>query len=144
MIRPPNIFFPVLVVACVNSFAHPPNACYALAWSDEFNGTALDTSIWTYDTGCINGSSSIPEAYYSKNNIFLDSGALVIEARRQTSGAPDCSNGYSSGRINTRGKISFLYGYLEVRLKAAVAVVLYDWRKHCHCRLAGMRRNGNV
>ena len=46
-------------------------------------------------------------------NIWLEDGALVIEARRE-----DYEHrGYTSGRINTKGKREFLYGRFEARIR---------------------------
>jgi beta-glucanase (GH16 family) len=93
----------------------------ALAWSDEFDGeanTGVDIGKWTYVTwgpgsGAVN--NEVQQYTSSTNNVFLDgSGHLVLRALYN----PAAANPYTSGRIETRGKVSFGPGYhIEVRAK---------------------------
>jgi len=95
-----------------------------LLWSEEFNDATLNTSIWTtYDgNGCqINlcGYGNAELEYYSPNNLSIanvpfESGtrALAIQARRQTIG----SNEFTSGKIDSFGKVQVKYGMIEIRM----------------------------
>ena len=86
---------------------------WTLYWSDEFNDTALDTSVWTAED--IKWPYSGEEEYYTprEENLKLESGNLVITALKESySGAE-----YTSGRINTKTKIESAYGYIEARMK---------------------------
>ena len=87
---------------------------YALVWSDEFNGTALDESIWNYNTGG-NGWGNNESQYYTSRpeNIRVTNGCLEIEARKEEYD----KNHYTSARIFSKGKKSFLYGRMEARIK---------------------------
>ena len=87
---------------------------WKLVWSDEFEGAAIDTSYWTYDLGDW-GWGNNELQYYTEadtTNARLENGALVIEARKAGSG-----NGWTSARLTTREKLSFLYGKIEFRAK---------------------------
>ena len=109
------------------AMARPAGA--RLVWSDEFDGSALDTSKWRYDTarnrtGWYNGELQYYAAGRSENVRVAD-GRLVIEARRE-----DLDPGryrdwggqhYTSGRILTRGQASWTYGFFEVRAKLPCA-----------------------
>ncbi len=89
---------------------------WELVWSDEFNGTGLvDDSKWTYDVGNWGWGNNEPQ-YYTvarTENARQENGNLIIEARKNDMGQP-----WTSARLTTRGKVSFLYGKLEFRAKA--------------------------
>ena len=101
--------------------AHPAR----LAWSDEFNGKALDRSKWSFDTsrnkqGWYNGELQ----YYAANrseNLRIENGVLVIEARKDPQALRSYADWggqqYSSAKITTKGKASVRYGFVEVRAK---------------------------
>lgn len=79
-----------------------------LVWSDEFNYHGLpDSTRWTYEQGYVRNHE--PQ-YYTTNNARVDSGMLIIEARK----TPD---GYTSASLTTQGKASWQYGRIEVRAK---------------------------
>lgn len=105
-----------------------------LLWSEEFNGTSLNTGAWTATDGngcqinlCGYGNAELQ--YYSPNNVSIvnvpfESGtrALAIQARNQTIG----SNVFTSGKIDTKGKVQVQYGMVEVRMSTpAVATGLW-------------------
>lgn len=99
------------------TFVPVANAQYSLVWSDEFNGTALDLTKWGYDfgTGCpdLCGWGNAELQYYDSANVEVESGNLVITAREEFRGGRQ----YTSGKITTRGKHSWLYGRMEMRAK---------------------------
>lgn len=83
-----------------------------LVWSDEFSGEAVDTTNWLYDVGDW-GWGNNELQYYTVNdekNSRVEDGNLVIEARKNTSGEK-----WTSARLTTRGRKSFLYGKIEFR-----------------------------
>ena len=105
-----------------------------LLWSEEFNGTSLNTGAWTATDGngcqinlCGYGNAELQ--YYSPNNVSIvnvpfESGtrALAIQARNQTIG----SNVFTSGKVDTKGKVQVQYGMVEVRMSTpAVATGLW-------------------
>jgi beta-glucanase (GH16 family) len=93
------------------AFAAPPPG-YTLVWSDEFNGTALDTNNWSYDTGG-NWPSGQQQFYTNGLNMSFENGSAILWAKKQTYGL----SAYTSCYITTQGKREFKYGYIEVRLK---------------------------
>lgn len=88
---------------------------WKLVWSDEFNGTGLpDTTKWTFDIGNWGWGNNELE-YYTVNrleNAREEEGNLIIEARKDDGVYP-----WSSARLTTRGKESFLYGKIDFRAK---------------------------
>jgi beta-glucanase (GH16 family) len=89
---------------------------WELVWSDEFEGEGLpDTTKWIYDVGNWGWGNNEPQ-YYTANrteNARLENGNLIIEARKN-----DMGQEWTSARLTTRGKTSFLYGKIEFRGKA--------------------------
>ncbi|WP_194766333.1 family 16 glycosylhydrolase [Tamlana sp. I1] len=89
---------------------------YELVWSDEFEGTALNTDIWTYETGTGSwGWGNDEKQYYTDRpeNIRVENGYLLIEARKEDYNG----SAYTSARIKTANKKDFAYGKIEARLK---------------------------
>ena len=92
----------------------PPPTGWTLAWADEFNGTALDTSKWNIEVNG-NGGGNNELQYYTarQENVRVAGGELVIEARREAW----LGKQYTSGRITTQNKASWQYGRMEARMK---------------------------
>ena len=83
-----------------------------LIWQEEFNGSSLNTSDWTYDIGTGNGGWGNNELqYYRTENLALLEGNLVITAKKE----PFLGRAYTSTRIKTQGLRSFNYGRIDVR-----------------------------
>ena len=55
----------------------PDNMNFKLVWSDEFDGTKLDTSKWSYETGSGHNNE---KQYYTKDNVSVSDGTLKITA----------------------------------------------------------------
>lgn len=95
-----------------------------VVWSDEFNGTNINSGVWTYDVG--NGSggwgNSELEYYTSRaTNAYVGGGALHIVARKEL------TNGFSftSARIKTQGLASWKYGRFVWRAKFPVGTGMW-------------------
>src|SRR5262249_4901673 len=90
---------------------------WALVWSDEFNGTAVDASNWSFEVGGGGWGNNELEYYRSSGNATVSGGILTITASRAPSGL-SCWYGacqYTSARMITRGKREFTYGRIEAR-----------------------------
>jgi len=96
---------------------------WQLVWQDEFNYSgAPDANKWGYDVGA-GGWGNGEAQYYTNNrreNARVENGNLIIEARRDWSGAE-----YSSARLVSRGKGDWTYGRIEVRAKIPVGQGLW-------------------
>jgi beta-glucanase (GH16 family) len=90
----------------------PPG--WVLDWSDEFDGKVLDKSKWVPETGGDGWGNHELEFYTARpENLRVDGGNLVIEARREDYGGRH----YTSARIKTAGRIERTYGRYEARIK---------------------------
>jgi beta-glucanase (GH16 family) len=88
---------------------------WKLVWSDEFNGSELDESKWSYEVQKPRWVNDEWQGYTNKRkeNVRLEGGHLVIEARRDNFNGQE----YTSGRIKTQGKHSWKYGRIEASIK---------------------------
>jgi beta-glucanase (GH16 family) len=97
--------------------ASPAAAVYSLVWSDEFDGSSLNTGNWTIDIGdgCPNlcGWGNNELEYYRAENVTVTGGNLILTARQENYGG----RAFTSGKVHTRNKQSFLYGRMEMRAK---------------------------
>ena len=90
-----------------NALPYPgtPVSGYKLAWSDEFNGSTLDTAKWNYRTDT--RFWSLQRAA----NVRVSDGSLYLDLRKETFGTTSYTGG---GVISKKG---FRYGYYEARMK---------------------------
>ena len=97
---------------------------WRLVWADEFDGSSVDSSNWTFQTGDgsdngLPGWGNYELQYYQADNASIQEvdgeSALVIEARQESVGSSD----YTSSRMRSINKFDFQYGRVEIRAKAA-------------------------
>ena len=86
-----------------------------LVWHDEFEGNAVNSNYWSFEVGdgCphLCGWGNNEWQYYRAQNAWVEGGVLTIEARRENFG----NRNYTSARMKTQGKKSFLYGRVDIR-----------------------------
>lgn len=111
-----------------------PRSGYRLVFSDEFERDGLpDPAKWNYAVRAnTTGWHNHELQYYSArrlSNARVENGSLIIEARNERldpRAYPDWGGqNFSSARLNTRGRASWLFGYVEVR--ARVSCVRGTW-----------------
>lgn len=103
---------------------------YKLVWHDEFNVNGKPSSDWNYETGFVRNEEL---QWYTKENVNVTNGNLVIEGRSETVNNPNYVSGssnwktnrqkayFTSSSINTRASFTFKYGRVEVRAKIPTA-----------------------
>jgi len=100
----------------------PPASGWNLVWSDEFsgaNGSAPDSTKWTYDIGGEGWGNQELETYTSRpQNVQIQNGNLVITALQETYTGPDgVTRNYTSARLKTQGVFAQAYGRFEARIR---------------------------
>ena len=88
-------------------------------WNDEFDGTVIDTSKWTFEIGTgSSGWGNNEKEYYTgrKENAYVQDGILHIRANKEDYEG----SGYTSARMITKGKFTFTYGTVEARIALPV------------------------
>ncbi|MBU2278648.1 MAG: family 16 glycosylhydrolase [Gammaproteobacteria bacterium] len=95
--------------------ATAPVSDWALVWSDEFDGSEIDSKKWNFEINCSGGGNNEKQCYTnSKKNAFIDQGMLNIVALPAADGA---EKPYTSARLTTQKKADFKYGRFEMRAK---------------------------
>jgi len=95
---------------------------WVLKFSDEFNGSALDTTKWNtcFDWGCFIDSNNELQCDTPKNVIVRNGIArLKAEKRKVTClnhGSP-VTHAYASGMIQSNTHFDFAYGFVEARTR---------------------------
>jgi hypothetical protein len=86
-----------------------------LVWSDEFNGSTISGSNWTYDIGNSGWGNNELQNYTNRSvNSRVENGRLVIEARRENLGG----SAYTSARLKTQGLQTFgVNTWVEARIQ---------------------------
>ena len=88
---------------------------WRLVWSDEFDGTAINTNNWTHEVNCNGGGNQEKQCYTdAAENSFVSDGLLTIVAKPAADGA---AQPYTSARMTTQNKMDFQYGRVEMRAK---------------------------
>jgi len=101
------------VVIPTTGYTTPDNySGMTLVWKDEFNGTSLSTTDWTFETGTgTSGWGNNELEYYRSENTTVKDGYLIITAKKESFSGSN----YTSSRIVTRDKQSFKYGRIDIR-----------------------------
>ncbi|ASP47070.1 glycoside hydrolase family 16 protein [Cognaticolwellia beringensis] len=92
-----------------------PVSDWAMVWSDEFDGEAINTQNWTHEVNCAGGGNQEKQCYTdSAENSFIQDGMLNLVALPAEEGA---ALPFTSARMITRYKTDFKYGRVEMRAK---------------------------
>lgn len=103
---------------------------YELVWADEFSVDGKpNPEYWNFEEGFVCNEEA---QWYSPDNVFIEDGLLIFEARRERYSNPNYNPlsenwrfrrefiDYTSASIKTNGKFNFQYGILEVRARIDV------------------------
>jgi len=96
-----------LCLLFVSSFAVPPG--YTLFWSDEFEGSSLNGSVWNVVNEDLHWGNEME--YYTTDSVYVKDGNLVLLSQPRNMGTKN----YTSGMVNSQKKFSTQYGYWEIR-----------------------------
>lgn len=105
---------------------------WALVWSDEFDGTAIDATKWSHEKNCTGGGNNELQCYTDRaENSFVADGKLTIVARKETFSGPNkgddepdysaddksATRDYTSARLRSKNKGDWKFGRMEIRAK---------------------------
>jgi len=89
----------------------PGQKPWKLVWHDEFKGRKLDPKKWNVLTREQSKHNELQ--YYLPDEVYVEKGCLRLRSRVRDYG----SQHYTSGRVDTGGKFSPVYGRFEIRAK---------------------------
>ncbi|MCC5894506.1 MAG: glycoside hydrolase family 16 protein [Alkalibacterium sp.] len=98
---------------------------WQLTWNDEFDGESLDLTKWRIDTGngfwsgdeWVDGWGNNEKQSYQEDNVRLEDGRLILEAREEQVSDEHGTYDYTSGKILSDGLFSQAYGRFEASMK---------------------------
>jgi beta-glucanase (GH16 family) len=105
-----------------------PTGTWNLRFSDEFDGSSLDTSKWrpnwfgSSDTSVTEPINGYEESCYDPSQVRVADGMLHLTAVRLSAARPGCTKkdgspaSYASGMVMSDQKYNFTYGYMEARI----------------------------
>ena len=110
---------------------HQPDAIdsadWQLVWQDEFDGSSIDQSKWSFEQNCWGGGNDEQQCYTNRpDNSFVADGVLNIVAKREDFTGPDSPEGdssstktlpYTSARLRTKNIQEWTFGRFEIRAK---------------------------
>lgn len=88
-----------------------PTGKWQQIFYDDFTGTELDQRKWNALEREDNPNQELQ--YYAPENVKVVDNQVKLIAKKERKG----SKKYTSGQIETKGKFSFLYGRVEIRMK---------------------------
>ena len=127
---------------------------YQLVWSDEFEGTEIDKSKWSYDLGdgchisedlCGWGNNELEYYTDRTENAYINDGKLVIEARKEIPFFMGQYQ-YTSARMLTKNKGDWTYGRVDVRAKMPIGRGLWPaiWMLPTENKYGGWPKSGEI
>ncbi len=124
-----------------------PKQTRKLVWQDEFDGDSLDYSKWGIEVNAFGGGNSELQIYTDrKENVRVENGRLVLEARHDHAAIMGTEREYSSGRIRTKHRGDWKYGRVEVRAKLPIGAGMWPaiWMLPTDDKYGGWANSGEI
>jgi beta-glucanase (GH16 family) len=120
-----------------------------LVWSDEFNGTEVDTSKWTFQLGdgtdyfLPSGWGNNEQQWYTEENATVADGFLTITAREES---VEPGFNFTSARLRSLRKGDWTYGRMEMRAKMPLGKGLWSafWMMPTDSVYGGWAASGEI
>ncbi len=94
------------------------NLQWNIVWSDEFNGTSINTNNWAFEVGNNKGWGNLELEYYTNTsqNAYVSGGCLHIVALQQTTTDDGGAYYFTSARLTSKGLYNTpTYGRIQWR-----------------------------
>lgn len=115
-----------------------------LVWSDEFDGSSVNTDCWTFETGAGGWGNNELQNYTNGDNAEVTDGKLIITARKVNDNK--VAGSYTSTRMISKGKKEFTYGRYEIRAKLPSGTGIWPaiWMLGSNINTAGWPACGEI
>lgn len=91
---------------------------WKLVWSDEFSGTQLDRRRWAAAYNALGGGNHELQFYTDRSeNVRVEGGHLILEARADDYNGMGTTREYSSGSIRSKHRGDWKFGRIAVRAR---------------------------
>ena len=105
---------------------------WQMVWQDEFDGSSVDSSKWSFAVDCYGGGNGEAQCYTDRpENTTVSDGLLTITAHKETFSGPAVNDAdpnydpldssktldYTSARLLSKNKGDWKYGRFEIRAK---------------------------
>lgn len=89
-----------------------PVSDWTMVWSDEFDGSNINTQNWTHEVNCDGGGNQEKQCYTEdSSNSFVSDGTLKLVALPAAEGA---ALPYTSARIVSENKVNFKLSLIHI------------------------------
>lgn len=100
------------------STAMDAGSSWKLVWQDEFAGPTLDYAKWEVEVNAFGGGNNELQIYTDRQeNVRVENGSLILEARQDHHGIQGTVREFSSGRIRSKHRGDWKYGRFEIRAR---------------------------
>jgi len=119
-------------VAASSSSAPSTASNWEMVWSDEFEGSNIDSTKWSFEKNCTGGGNNELQCYTDRaDNAYVADGKLLIVAKKESfsgqakgdddptynAGDTSVTRDYTSARLRTKNKGDWKFGRMEIRAK---------------------------
>lgn len=116
-------------------------------WRDDFNGKELDWTKWSAEENGHGGGNNELQYYFDRpQNLRVEDGNLIIEARKEKVNVAGVQKDYSSARIRSKRRADWLYGRFEMsaQLPAGKGVWPAFWMLPSEEKYGGWAASGEI
>jgi beta-glucanase (GH16 family) len=141
----PLLHFVLSAAALVR--AHAADPAWQLVWKDEFDGAKLDYTKWGVEENAHGGGNGEQQFFVDRpENVRVEDGHLVIEARKEDFESAGQKRGFTSGRIRTKHRADWKYCRVEVRAKLPTGRGLWPaiWMLPSQDKYGGWASSGEI
>ena len=120
------------------------NPTWKLVWADEFSGTSVDQSKWTFEVNGDGGGNGEMQFYTDRpENAKVAGGYLTITGIKEKYKGKQ----YTSARLISKGKGDWLYGRFEARIKVPIGgkgIWPAFWMMPTDSKYGGWAKSGEI
>lgn len=111
---------PMIPKSVLNSSDGTDLSQWKLIWSDEFHGSNINFSIWSIQDidGQSTGNNELELYMISSKNCYINTTTHQLTLKAMKVSPPILGYDYTSCRMTTEGKKTFLYGRILARVRA--------------------------